>query len=137
MVKTTSFAQIWSLDGGKGWKRAYTEKGNYLNSFRQYSDLTIVDYFVCLRICVDLLCDLIFNEYISFAIEKNYIVCDASFTRSLCLYLWEQNLFLADLRKTKRLDLHLIELLTFNSWLQRKSASSRLHWKSARGQSCI
>ena len=74
-INVVLFAQIWSLDGGKGWKRTLHRKKVtiYMIFVIFQICVAIVDCFVCLRICVHLRCGLLFNAHVTFAIDQNNI----------------------------------------------------------------
>lgn len=55
--------------------------------------------FVCVLICVDLLCSLLVNAHVSFEIDQTYILCYVDFPKNLRLYFWKHTKKLGILTK--------------------------------------
>ena len=97
------FIQLWIVKNaffcsylGLGrWKRVETsftlEKVTIYKVFVTFQIcVAIVDYFLCLCICVDLRCGLLVNAHVSLAIDQNNFFCKEDFPRSLHVYFWKQ-----------------------------------------------
>lgn len=73
---------------------------------------TVVDCFVCLRVCVNLIGGLLVNAQVSFTIDR--------------IYIFNVNFTFRNKKVDMKLVLQLTELLIFHSKLYWKSASSKL-----------